>query len=78
MTSFALRMILVGTLLAGGVSCRDEGPAERAGRSVDEAAEDLREGSQEAAEEVREGVDEAAEETREAAEEAQEKVEGER
>jgi hypothetical protein len=79
MKSFPLRMILVGALLIGGaVSCREEGPTERAGRAVEEAAEDLREGSEDAAEEIREGVDDAAEETREAAERLGDRIEGER
>ena len=57
-----------------GIGCHEEGPAEQAGRAIDEAAEsaeegvsDLRDGP---AEEAGEAVDEAVEDIMDAAEDA--------
>jgi hypothetical protein len=62
---------LVAALSFAGAGCKEEGPAEQAGRAIDEAAEsageDLMDGP---AEEVGEAVDEAAEEIMDAAEDA--------
>lgn len=63
---------LVAAMLVAGAGCdRDEGPAEEAGESIDEAVEETRDAAEEAGENIRD----AAEETREAAEDAAEEIE---
>jgi hypothetical protein len=52
-------------LAAGATACHEEGPAERAGRHIDEAAEE----SEGALEELGREVGEAADESKEAADE---------
>jgi len=49
-------------LMLTPVGCREEGPAERAGREIDEAAEAARERTEEAFEDLGREVDEAMEE----------------
>jgi hyperosmotically inducible protein len=62
-------------LLAGAAGCREEGPAERAGRQIDEAVEGARESTEDTLEKVDRKVDEAVEKTREAAEDLKEESE---
>ena len=69
---FALALGLATALAALG--CREEGPAERAGRALDEAAEDLRDSGEDALEELRRGLDDAAESVEEAVEDARKKA----
>ena len=61
------------------LACREEGFAERTGRKMDEAIEDLRDGGEGAAEkagrEVDEALDDAAEEIDELRDEAAEAIE---
>lgn len=64
MKSIALSILLALTFST--VACREEGPAERAGEAIDEAAED----AGEALEDAGEAVEEAAEEARKKAEKA--------
>jgi hypothetical protein len=45
-----LMMFLLGFALFTGFACEREGPAERAGETVDEAVEDTRERAEEATE----------------------------
>ncbi len=67
---------LVAALSFAGAGCSEEGPAEQAGKAIDDAAEavqegmeDLRDGPlEEAGEEVDEAVDEAKDEARDALE----------
>jgi hypothetical protein len=54
-------LIAVGLLLILG-GCREEGPAERAGRQLDEAVEEARERTQETLDDLGHEVDEAVEE----------------
>ena len=65
---------LVAALSLWGAGCREEGPAEQAGRAIDEAAESAEEGVQDLkdgpAEEAGEAVDEAVEDIMDAAEDA--------
>ncbi len=64
--------VLLGTLLMlAAVGCGEEGPAEKAGRQIDETVEETREGAEGALERLGREVDEAVEETREAADEIQ-------
>jgi len=67
---------LVAALSFASVACHEEGPAEKAGRAIDEAAEDVQEGVQEmtredgplenAGEAADEAIDKAKEEVQEA------------
>jgi hypothetical protein len=66
---------LVAALALWGAGCSEEGPAEQAGRAIDEAAESAEEGVQDltmdgALEEAGEDADEAIEDAMEAAEDA--------
>jgi hypothetical protein len=67
---------LIAALSFASAGCQEEGPAERAGKALDEAAEDAQEGLEElgdddgALEEAGEAVDEAYDEAEEKAEEA--------
>lgn len=67
---------LVAALSFAGAGCKEEGPAEQAGKAIDEAAESAQEGVQEltkeegAFEEAGEKADKAIEDAMEAAEEA--------
>lgn len=54
--------LLIGLMTFSLVACDREGPAERTGKAMDEAAEETREGVQEA----EEAMDEAAQEAEEA------------
>jgi len=56
-------------LIAGATGCQDEGPAERAGRQIDETVEEATGGAEGALERFGREVDEAVEETQEAVEE---------
>jgi hypothetical protein len=51
--------IVITAMLAG---CREEGPAEKAGREVDEAVDELKHGSEGAMEKAGRKLDEAADE----------------
>jgi hypothetical protein len=72
----AIAGIVAALSFAGVVGCHDEGPAEKAGRAIDEAAEDVQEGVQDltqeegAFEKAGEAVDEGIDKAKEAAEEA--------
>ena len=66
---------LVAALALWGAGCREEGPAEQAGRAIDEAAESAEEGVQDLTmdgvlEEAGEDADEAVEDAMEAVEDA--------
>lgn len=56
-----VNLAVVLALMAGSVAvlpgCRREGPAERAGRGIDEAVEDIGEGIEEAGESIRDAAD---------------------
>jgi hypothetical protein len=54
---FVSMLVISGMLGAGLVACEKEGPAERAGKQIDAASKDLKEGAEKAADKV----DEAAE-----------------
>lgn len=72
-TTKALAALAVCTLLAGGVSgCREEGPAEKAGRAVDEAIDEAIHGDEGALEEAGREIDEAIEQTKEKIRDARE------
>ena len=67
---------LVAALSLANVACKEEGPAEKAGRAIDEAAENVQEGVQEltdqdgALENAGEQADEALDKAKEMVEEA--------
>jgi len=67
--------MLAASLAAGTFACREEGPAERAGRQADEAIERAQEGAEGAMERLGREVDEAAEATSEAKEQVEDAAE---
>lgn len=62
-TSLALGAVLLGLTL---VACEQEGPAEKMGEKVDEAAEKAGQAMEKAAESVKETAEEAADKAKEA------------
>lgn len=71
----ALIAALAGLLLLEG-GCREEGPAEKAGRKVDEAVEKLKHGDEGTLEKAGRKLDEAVDEVGEAIEELGEDLQG--
>lgn len=67
-------LLLASALVVGAGGCRDEGPAEEAGRKLDEAVEDLQHGGEGALERAGRKMDEAAENVKESAEELKKTV----
>lgn len=67
--TFALSL-LVGMMALGLAACEEEGPAEQAGESVDEAMDETGENVDEAMDEAGESVEEMGENVEEAAEES--------
>ena len=70
---------LIAVLAFAGITgCREEGPAEKAGRAIDDAAEDVQESVQDLtkedgpAEQASEAVDEAVDDAKDAVEDAME------
>lgn len=61
-------------LTLGATGCQDEGPAEEAGRKIDETVEDIQNSGEGALEKMGREIDEAVEESEEAAEEIKEAV----
>jgi hypothetical protein len=53
--------ILAGLMLTGLSGCEQEGPAERAGKAVDEAIEDTGEAIEDAQEKVEDAIEEREE-----------------
>jgi len=73
MQRIATALISVVLLAAGSAtlsSCREEGPAERAGRAIDEATEDVTSGAKEMMDEASDQVDEAVETAKQKMDEA--------
>jgi hypothetical protein len=62
-------------LLLGLAACREEGPAEKAGRKVDEAIEDIRHGDEGVLERAGREVDEALDEVKATGEKWEEEAE---
>lgn len=62
-------LLLAGLALGVATGCHEEGPAERAGRQIDEAVEETREAGEGTLEELGREVDEAVKESKEAADE---------
>lgn len=52
-----LSIILTGLLVTGLSACEKEGPAEKAGKAMDEAASDMAESAEEAKEAVEEKME---------------------
>jgi hypothetical protein len=67
---------LVAALSLWGAGCREEGPAEQAGRAIDEAAEDVQDGVEDLTmgegtfEKAGEAVDDAVDDAKDMVEEA--------
>jgi hyperosmotically inducible periplasmic protein len=74
--SLALRLALMVALALGGSACKEEGPAEKAGRKLDEAIDDaadkLRHGDEGAIEKAGRKIDEAVEDVEDEIEELRE------
>ncbi len=50
--------LVIGAMLGAGlVACEKEGPAERAGKQIDAAAKDLKEGADKAADKIQDTAD---------------------
>ena len=64
---------LVAALSFAGIAgCHEEGPAEQAGRAIDEAAENVQEGADDLANQAGEAADQAIDKAMEATREATE------
>jgi hypothetical protein len=76
----ALRLALSAALALGAVACKEEGPAEKAGRKMDEAVEKLRHGGEgsveKAGRKLDETFDDAGDEIEELREKAADAIEG--
>lgn len=76
----ALRFALAAALALAGAACKEEGPAERVGRKLDDAVDKLRHGDEGAIEKAGRKVDEALEdagdEIKDLREEAADAIEG--
>jgi hypothetical protein len=59
--SIASRLVLAAALALTATACREEGPAEKAGRKMDEAFDKLRHGDEGAVERAGRKLDEAIE-----------------
>jgi len=70
----ALRLALSAALALGAVACKEEGPAEKAGRKMDEAVEKLRHGGEGSVEKAGRKLDEALEDAGDEIEELREKA----
>jgi uncharacterized protein YjbJ (UPF0337 family) len=73
------RMLPLCLLIALGTACHDdrrpaEGPAERAGRKVDDGASKAKEKTKDAAEDTKDATKEAADDTEDAAKDAKKKA----
>lgn len=62
-----IALLVVAMLFGALVACTDQGPAERAGEEIDEAAESAQRDLEEAGEEIDDAVDDAREEIEDAA-----------
>ena len=68
MRSIAITLLFF-TVIAGGattLACRQEGPAERAGRSIDEAGDDAKDALDDAGDAVQDAAEDAREKAKEA------------
>ncbi|HEU4427537.1 MAG TPA: hypothetical protein VFT98_02190 [Myxococcota bacterium] len=74
--SLAIRTALIAALALGAFGCKEEGPAEKAGRKLDEAVDDavekLRHGDEGAIEKAGRKIDEAVEDVGDEIEELRE------
>jgi len=74
--SLAIRFALIAALALGSLSCKEEGPAEKAGRELDDAVDDavekLRHGDEGAIEKAGRKIDEAVEDVGDEIEELRE------
>jgi hypothetical protein len=52
-----LSILLAGLLVTGLSACESEGPAEKAGKAIDDAASDVAEGAEDAKEAVEEKME---------------------
>lgn len=74
MTKIKVRRVLLGLVLCMIIAlpaCEEQGPAEKAGEQIDEAAEEAKEKLSEVGEDVQEAVKEGGEKLEEAGEKMQ-------
>jgi hypothetical protein len=57
MRKVIMAVLFAGFVLGGLAACEKEGPAEKAGKAVDEAASDIAEGASDTVEEIEKKVD---------------------
>ncbi|AKS43275.1 hypothetical protein [Wenzhouxiangella marina] len=62
-------LALVALALGGLTACHDPGPAEEAGREIDQAVEQARERGEEAVDEAQDAIEDAGDEVEEALDE---------
>jgi len=74
LTRTSLIALIAGMFAVGISACEDEGPAERAGETVDEAIEETGDTMEEAAESAEDAAEEAGDELEEAADRVEEKT----
>ena len=74
LTRISLIALLMGAFAVGISGCEDEGPAEEAGETVDEAFEETGDTMEEAAESAEDAAEEAGDELEEAADRVEEKT----
>jgi hypothetical protein len=70
----SVALSIVSALALSVLACGSEGPAEQAGREIDEAVEDVREAGEETLDDAGDALDEAADEVSDAADEARKKA----
>ncbi|HZO10434.1 MAG TPA: hypothetical protein VFC77_13695 [Myxococcota bacterium] len=69
-----LCLTLAVALAAGAVACREEGTAEKAGRKIDEAVENVQNGVNDAAENVGDAANDALDSAKDGVEDLKEKA----
>ena len=67
---FTTTLISVSAILFALAGCEKEGPAEQAGKNIDEAVEEMQETAQDAGEKAMDKMEEATDEMEEAADSA--------
>lgn len=72
LTRISLIALLAGVFAVGISACEDEGPAEKAGETVDEAIDETGDTMEEAADSAEEAAEEAGDELEEAADRVEE------
>lgn len=67
--------LCLAVVLAMGAGCESEGPAEKAGKQIDQTMEEMQDKAGDMAEEAGDALEEAGDKAEEAADEAEDKME---